>query len=136
MKAMKLRSKIIVCIGIVFMAMLIFTSRVQANDNGYKGIDIPAIPQGIADGLNIDLFSARLICSTIAILLVLIPMSMIVKSKYGSWIPECAVTLVMMALCISLGWLPVWIFLVFCMLIGLMFAVRMRKVITGGGGGE
>ena len=134
---MDLRSNIIVSFGIGFMVMLILISRVQANDDdGYKGINVTAIPQGIAEGLNIDLFSAKLVCSVIFIMIVLMPISMIVKGKFGSMIPECAVTLIAMAICMSLGWLPVWIFLVFCMLIGLWVAVKMRGLITGGGGGE
>ena len=91
-----------------------------------------AIPITIAEGLKIDLWAGKLVCSAILILIVLIPLTMIVKSRYSSWIPECALTLLIMGFCMGLGWLDAWIFLVFCMLIGLMYAMKMRKVITGG----
>ena len=129
---------ILVVIVALFLTMMFFILKAQADDDGtdYTKINLTDIPIRVADSLNIDNFSGQLICSCIFIMIVLIPIAMITKGKYGSMIPECAITLVVMGICIGIGWLPVWVFLVFCMLIGLMIAVRMRKIITGGGGGE
>lgn len=98
----------------------------------FTEINMSAIPITIAEGLNIDLWAGKLICSAIAILIILMPITMIVKSRHSSWIPEVAITLLIMGFCMGLGWLDAWIFIVFCMLIGLMFALKMRKVIAGG----
>ena len=99
----------------------------------YTGINLTDIPYRVADSLNVDLFAGQLICSCIFIVLCLIPIVMITKSKHSSMIPECAITLITMSICISIGWLPVWIFILFCVLVGMWFAVVMRKVITGSG---
>ena len=98
----------------------------------YTRIDLTDVPVVVAESLNIDLFAGKLICSAILIMIFLIPISMIVKSKYGSWIPEMSITLIVLGICIGIGWLDAWIFILLCVMVGLGIAVSMRKIITGG----
>ena len=105
---------------------------VLANDQNFTEINLTDIPYRVADSLNVDVFAGQLICSGIFMMILLLPITIITRSKHSSWIPEVAISLVAMGICVGIAWLPVWLFLVLCLLIGLMFAVKMRGVITGG----
>ena len=129
-KSMPLISLFFVFIVLTFMFPF-FICPVQADGDSHD-INLTDIPIRLAEGLNIDTFSGKILCSIILLLICVLPISMIVRSKYSSWIPEIAITLCIMGFCVSIQWLPVWLFLVLCLIIGLMFAGKMRGFITGG----
>ena len=123
----------------LFLALLIIfmfpflISPVQGADN-YTGLNLTDIPYRVAESLNIDIFAGQLLCSIILMMCCLLPITIIARSKHASFIPEVAVTLVIMGFCVGIEWLPVWFFLVLSLLVALMFAGKMRDVITGAGG--
>jgi len=95
-------------------------------------IEISAIPQNLADKMGIPLFAGQLLCSTILLLIFVLPTALIARKKNASPIAELMLGLCGMSVCLALGWLPYWILLVFTMLIALMYAGKMRDFITGG----
>jgi len=117
---------------IIFMFPFLI-SPVQGADN-YTGLNLTDIPYRVAESLNIDIFAGQLLCSIILIQICLLPITIIARSKHASFIPEVAVTLVVMGFCVGIEWLPVWFLLILSLLIALMFAGKMRDVITGAGG--
>ena len=118
---------------IIFM-LPFFISPVLADEVNYTEINLTDIPYRVADSLNIDVFAGQLICSCIFMMILLLPITIIARSKHASWIPEVAMALIAMGICIGIGWLPVWFLLILSLLIALMFAGKMRDVITGAGG--
>jgi len=110
-----------------------FISPVQGANN-YTELNLTDIPYRVADSLNIDLFAGQILCSVIFMMICLLPITIIARSKHASFVPEIAITFVTMGFCVSIEWLPVWFFLVLSLLVALMFAGKMRDVITGAGG--
>jgi hypothetical protein len=87
------------------------------------------IPTFLAERLGIDVFSAGLLASGIVLLLPVIIISILTRGK--GWILQVGVVIVFMGVCISVGWLPVWLFAVTIALIALLFANFMSDRIGG-----
>jgi len=123
----------------LFLALLIIfifpflISPVQGAEN-YTGLNLTDIPYRVSESLDIDLLAGQLLCSIILMMICILPITIIARSKHASFVPELAVTFVTMGFCIAIDWLPVWFFLVLSMLVALMFAGKMRDVITGSAG--
>ena len=123
----------------LFLALLIifmfpfFISPVQGADN-YTGLNLTDIPYRVAESLNIDVFAGQIFCSLILLMICVLPITIIARSKHASFVPELAITFVTMGFCIAIEWLPVWFFLVLSVLVALMFAGKMRDAITGSAG--
>jgi len=98
-------------------------------------VNLQNFPQQLATALGVSLFVAQILASTILLCLVLFPSIMVAGYFGGSGAVLYAILIVglpVSGVCVGLGWLPVWIFLVTCLLIALMFAGQMRGLITGG----
>lgn len=120
---------------VLFIAIITFISPVLGqNGTEYKEINLTHIPIALADQMNIDLFPAQLFCSSVFMMIVIMPVSIIARSKRASFIPEVAISLIVMGFLIGIGWLPYWFLIILSVLIALMFAGKMRDVITGAGG--
>jgi len=101
-----------------------------------ESVDLAAVPQQLATALGVNLFVGQLISSLLFMALFLFP-GMLIAGFYGG---EGAVlyTVIILGLstsgvCMALGWLPLWLYLVLCLLIALMFAGQARGWITGRG---
>jgi hypothetical protein len=98
-------------------------------------VNLADFPQKLADALNVSLFVGQLLASLILMSLFLFP-AMLIAGYFGG--PGAVLyTLIFVGLgssgvCVALGWLPMWLYLVMCLLIALMFAGKMREIITGG----
>jgi len=120
--------KIVILPSIVFLlSFLISIAHAEAD------VDISAIPQNLADKMGIPLFATQLLCSGILLLIFVLPTALIGRKKSGSPIAELFVGFITLSVCIALGWLPVWLFLMLCLLVGVMFAGKMRDFLSGGG---
>lgn len=97
----------------------------------YEELNLTDIPYRVADTLNINLFPAQLLCSIIFMMICILPITIIARSKHASWIPELTVGLATMGFCIAIAWLPVWFILILSLLIALLFGTKMKDVITG-----
>lgn len=95
-------------------------------------VDITLFPAQLSDILGVDVFTAQLILSAVALIFTVCLVGYIIKKgtalTYGLLVTE----FVVMAALIGLGWLPYWILLVMSLAVGLMFAATMRDFITRG----
>jgi len=96
-------------------------------------VDLQSIPTQLAEALGIPTFGGQILISGITMLMFLLPICLLTRKGRGSWIPEVAVTFVIMGFCIAIDWLPYWFLLITCMLVALMFSGTMRDLITGKG---
>ncbi len=111
---------------------LVLVSPVFASE---ETVNLMNLPQQLAYALGIDLFVAKILASVILLCFVKFPAMMIAGYFGGSGAVLYAILIVglpISGVCVGLGWLPVWLFLVTCLLIALMFAGKMRELITGG----
>lgn len=115
-------------IGLGFLAFFLWIKQAYADQDH----NMTAIPEWIAQQLSVDLLVGQIIISSILILIWLLPVAWISRGR-GSGVPEIACVLLIMTFCISIGWLPYWILVIFCVCIAMMFAGRMRDWITGKG---
>ncbi len=115
---------------LLLLAFLIVPAQAQ-NQTDYSVYDLGALPAQVALHMQIDEFSAGLLCSGVLLLMALIPTTIIARSKKSSWIPEIAVTLIFMGFEIGIGWLPIFFIVVLCFLIAMMFSSRVRTWVTG-----
>ena len=120
---------------ILFLILLIMpVSMAHAVDED-EVVNLGDFPQKLADALGISLFVGQLLASLIFMALFLFP-AMLIAGYFGG-AGAVLYTVIFVGLgssgvCVGLGWLPVWLYLVTCLLIALMFASKMRELITGG----
>lgn len=93
--------------------------------------NLTALPDRVAEHMVLDLFPAQMLCCGVMLLLCLIPTTIIARSKKSSWIPELAVTIIVLGFQVSVGWLNVFFLVIISFIIALMFAGKMREFITG-----
>jgi len=82
--------------------------------------------------MGIPLFAGQLLCSTIILLIFVLPTALIARKKNASPIAELVLGLCVMGVCLALGWLPYWILLILAFLIALMYADKITGKFTGG----
>lgn len=90
-------------------------------------VDISQFPTQLAEALNISLFGAQLLASSITMLIFLLPIILIARKKDAALITTLTGFSVLGFL-VAVGWLPVWNFVIILLLIGLMFS---NKIIGG-----
>jgi hypothetical protein len=94
-------------------------------------VDISKLPNKIAEALHAPLFAGQILASAIPFGLICFPPFLLTKNSMA----HVSAIILSLSFSIAIGWLPVWIFLILCLLIGLMFAGQMRDFITGRGRG-
>jgi len=98
-----------------------------------EDIDFSVIPQNLADKMGIPLFAGQLLCSTIILLIFVLPTALIARKKNASPIAELMLGLCIMGFCLALGWLPYWILLILVMLVAFMYADKIAGKISNRG---
>lgn len=92
--------------------------------------DFSAIPQGLADKLNMPLFAGQILVSAIIIFIPLLVTAMLSgKSKHG-WIAELFIGIMFSSFCIAIGWLPVYILILIALIIAISFSDKLSTVFT------
>lgn len=114
---------------VLFLALSLFVNIAYAEDD--FSFDLTAVPTQLAARLNITIFAAGLLCSGILILIPVLAITILTRSKKSSWIPELAVTLIFMGFCVAISWLPIFFIICIPLIIALMFAGKARDWITG-----
>ena len=105
------------------------TPIVYANDEDV--VNLPDFPQKLADALGMpdNLFAGKLLASSIVLALFLLP-TVFACSKFRKDVnlPSLFMGLTSLSFCVALTWLPVWIFVLLCFLIAVMFGDKITKV--------
>ena len=94
-------------------------------------VDISKLPNKLAEALNAPLFAGQILASAIPFGLICFPTFLLTKSPLA----HVSAIILCLGFTIAIGWLPVWLFLMLCLILGLMFAGQMRDFITGRGRG-
>lgn len=127
---MKTKVFLLFLLIVLFFCFVSYASATEDEDV----VDLPSFPEKLAEKLNISLFTAKLLASLILMCIPLFP-SMLIAGYFGgkdAVAYSCLIVgLSMMGFCVALTWMPVWIFLIICVLVGIMFAGTMRGWITG-----
>ena len=89
-------------------------------------IDLTQFPQALATQLGIGLFPAQILASLILLMLPLLPTLLITKGKNG--VAALFVGMASLSLCVGLGWFPVWIMIVICLMIAFLFGKQIIGV--------
>lgn len=118
------RPTLLISLFLIFSFLFIRPSQAQQ-------LNLTDIPYRLALNLNIDTFSGQLICSLILIMVCILPVTIIARSKKASWVAETATAIGVFGVCVAIDWLPVWSLLVLCIIIALMVAGRFRGMIAG-----
>ncbi|MDH7607707.1 MAG: hypothetical protein QHH12_08160 [Candidatus Bathyarchaeota archaeon] len=119
----------------LMLILLMFISPVFGVAEGEE-VNFGDLPKMLASALNIDLFSAKILASAILLCLFLFP-ALFFSSRFdfSAMLTVVIVGLPVSGLCVALGWLPVWLCLMVCFIVALMFSGQMRDWITGKGRG-
>jgi len=100
----------------------------EQEESEKKDLTIYTIPDNLGYKLGLGLFTSKLICSTILLLIALLPTAIIFRKRGDSMLIEIIVGFCVMGICLSLGWLPVWIVLILSLLIGLLFLPKLTAI--------
>ncbi len=105
-----------------FFLYLMFVTIAYAQD-----VDILNFPQALANQTNLPLFACQLICSSIVLFMFLLPLNAVIKKDRT--IVNLLVGLPILGVCIAIGWFPVWILLILCLLVAIMYGRKMGDVL-------
>jgi len=93
-------------------------------------VDISSIPAQFALVLTVPLLAGQLIATAIVLMLFLLPTLLITKNIMAAVL----MGFVALGVCLALGWLPYWLFIVVAVAVALMFGSKIRDMMGGKGG--
>ena len=102
----------------------------------YADVDLTQIPNQLAQRLNISVFAAQLLVSTLFLFGILLPLAYLARKRNVGPLLVLIVALPLISFLIAIQWLPYWILLVFILTLAALFGARLRDWIVGRGGGE
>lgn len=106
---------------------LVLVPDVYADDEG--NFDLNAVPDALATRLNIDPFAAKILCSIILCSMFLFPALLLTRNILAHVIVGVAV----LGFCTALFWFPVWLFVIICLLVALLFSDKITGIFGGKG---
>lgn len=92
-----------------------------------NGINLTEIPIRVADALNVDVFCGGIFCSIVLMLVLVLPVIIVVRGKGSSWIVEVSTTLIIMGVCVGIGWLSQWFILIMALITALLVYDFMKR---------
>lgn len=95
--------------------------------------DMTEIPQKVANYFGISLFAGQLLVSGVMLLFStsIVAFAMQKRATMAVILSIIIVDFVFMGFLVAMGWLDYWIFLIVCLLVGLLMAGTLRDLITG-----
>jgi len=115
----------------LFLLLVLFSlaliPNVYADDEG--NFDLAAVPQALATRLNISLFSSEILVSLILCVMFLFPTLLLTRNILAHVIVGVAV----LSFCVALAWFPVWLFVITCLMIALLFSDKITGIFGGKG---
>lgn len=112
-------------VAILTLVMLAVIPNVYADDEG--NVDFSALPQQIAERLNVSPFVGQLICCCIILGLCMFPTLLLTRNVFA----HIVMGLLGLSLCIALTWLPAWLFILTVVFVGVILASDIRSWVTG-----
>jgi len=90
-------------------------------------VDISEAPQALADALNIPLFAGQLMIGLLFTCFFLFP-TLLLTRRSGQTNAMVIVGLGCIGVCVAIGWWPVWLFAVTCLIIALLMAGKVKGI--------
>lgn len=111
----------------IFLGLMLIPCVYADNDEAVSLTDLPA---KLSEFLTIPLFPAKLLTSSIILALFVIPTTF-ACSKFNKdvVIPDLLVGFLALSFCISMGWLPVWIFVIIVLIVAVFFARKLTETV-------
>jgi len=97
-------------------------------------VNLLTLHEALGERLGVGTFAGGMIASAILLMMCILPVALINRSRKGGGGPiaELFLGIVVLGVCVAITWLPFWFLLILCLLIALMFSGKMRDYITGG----
>lgn len=101
-------------------------------------VDMTSLPQMLSEALGLpdtaDYFAGKLLTTAIMLSLFMVPTLFACnKFRREPLLPSIFVGMLVFGFCIAMGWLDYWFLLIIALVVALMFAGKMRDLISGGG---
>ena len=96
-----------------------------------EDVDLLALPVQLGERLGVGTFAGGLIASSILLMMGILPIALINRSRKGGGGPmaELFVGLTILGVCVAITWFPVWVFVLLCFLTALMFSDKITGII-------
>jgi len=126
-------NKLYVVLTVLFV-LLAFVLPVYASDD--DEVNMMDLPKFLSEKLGLptggDYFAGKILAGIIVLMMFLLPSLVISRRPYA----QIFAGLTGLAFTVALGWIPVWIFVIICLILGLMYAQILADAfgrVRGGG---
>lgn len=102
-------------------------SPVYAEDD----VNLLALHEQLGERLGVGTFAGGLIASSILLMMGILPVALINRSRKGGGGPmaELFIGLTILGVCVAITWFPLWIFVLLCFIIAVLFGKQITGVI-------
>jgi len=94
-------------------------------------VNLLTLHEALGEKLGVGTFAGGLIASAILLMMFIMPVALINRSRKGGGGPmaELFIGLTILGVCVAITWFPVWIFVLLCFLVAVMFSDKITGVI-------
>jgi len=125
-------NKLYVILTVLFV-LLAFILPAYASDDEVNMMDLPKyLSEKLGLPTSGDYFAGKILAGIIVLMMFLLPSLVISRRPYA----QIFAGLTGLAFTVALGWMPVWIFVIICLILGLMYAQILADAfgrVRGGG---
>jgi len=115
----------------LFLLLVLFSSALiptaYADDEG--NFDLAAVPQALADRLNISLFASQTLIAVIFLCMTMFPTLLLTRHP----IAHVVMGIATVSFLVTIGWIPTWILLMLVLTVVVLLSGKMRGWVGGGG---
>lgn len=115
-------------LSLVFSSVLLMLIRpVYAEDD----VNLLTLHVQLGERLGVGTFAGGLIASAILLMMAILPVALINRSRKGGGGPiaEIFIGMTILGVCVAITWFPIWIFVLLCFLTALMFSDKITGII-------
>jgi len=94
-------------------------------------VNLLTLHEALGEKLGVGTFAGGLIASAILLMMFIMPVALINRSRKGGGGPmaELFIGLTILGVCVAITWFPIWIFVLLCFLVAVMFSDKITGVI-------
>jgi len=94
-------------------------------------VNLLTLHEALGERLGVGTFAGGLIASAILLMMFIMPVALINRSRKGGGGPmaELFIGLTILGVCVAITWFPIWIFVLLCFLVAVLFSDKITGVI-------
>jgi len=94
-------------------------------------VNLLTLHEAMGERLGVGTFAGGLIVSAILLMMGILPVALINRSRKGGGGPvaELFMGLVILGVCVAITWFPIWIFVLLCFLTALLFSDKITGIL-------